>query len=71
MRSEAKEIYAMLLAGKSLSEIEANHKTKSKVNRIFLYRKLIDSLLDDIQTGKYTFSTYDLQNMLKRKKDGR
>ncbi len=71
MRDEAKKIYKELEAGKSVGQIKANPKTKAKVNKMFLYRQLIDSLIEDIQIGHYTFSTYDIQNMLKRKNKDR
>ena len=68
MRKEAIEIYRQLEDGKPLADIKANQKTKSRVNRMFLYRKVIDALQDDMMSGKYTFSIYDLQKLLNKKK---
>src|SRR3990172_1850394 len=55
MRSEAKKIYEELQAGKTISKIDGNQKTKARVHKIFLYRKLVDALIDDMQKGNYTF----------------
>ena len=70
MRSQAKKIYLELEKGKQISKIKGNPKTKARVNKMFLYRKLMDRILKDIIENNYTLSTYDIQNMLKPKKKG-
>lgn len=71
MRNESRKIYLELRAGKTIGEIVGNQKTKARVHKMFMYRKLIDALIDDVESGNYTFSTYELQNLLKRKNNSR
>lgn len=71
MRNEAKQIYDMIASGIPLSEIQANKKTKAKMHRIYLYRKLMEKLIEDISLGRYTLSTPMIEKLLNDKKGGR
>lgn len=66
MRKEAQQILQQLNEGKSISQIEGNAKTKSRIHRIFLYRKAINQLLDDMIEGEYRLSVYELQKIIKK-----
>lgn len=71
MRKEAIRVYNELAAGKTVGEIDANPKTKSAVNKKYLYEKLISIMVSDIIKNKYTFSTSDLAKLINKKNQGR